>query len=315
MEELNDLLDKQTMARMGSQATSAAKAFSGLNSSLAKTVDGMNQLLASSSKLPVGSGMKTALGAAEASSEAGRVASESLGKMTAATAAAEGIDIGKSAEVDYGVMQTAGRGAWQDSLFQQITGYEPPKSALDKAEYKNALEDMATLVMRFAYERQKGMDTAQTSDEIAKQKDRLIAAASTYGLDQATIDSAIATISGEQTAQPVPMRPEPTAAPAPTAVSPIPVTVAPASPVLPAPNVQPAPEPAAPAATVPTPTSQAVGTSSVSAPVTASTSSGRSSVGTAVATAEGSKPININVVIEAGPLKRVLLDEGMFGTA
>jgi hypothetical protein len=312
MSDLSDLIDKQTMARIGVQATESAKSLSQMNSSLAKTIDSMNQLVASTDKLPVKKALDTAFGGTTAAAEAGRVGSESLDKMITATATAEGIDIAASTPVDYGKNQVAGRGSWQDTLFQNITGYVPPKSALDKANYRTALEDMSTLVLKLAYERQQGIDTAATAAAISAQKDRLVAAASMYGLDQSAIDSAIATVSGQQAASAEAAQPLPSTVPlgAEASPTPSPTAVAPITPVATVPQIAPvgvssSGQPAAAPVSAPTPAAGAARSSaSVSSPVRATSPAGDTTVGTAVASVAGAgsvQPvINISVTLDAG---------------
>jgi len=341
--ELNDLVSRQQLARLGTQSVEAAKGFSQLSSSSARFFDSANLFLERSEKLGLGKVLTDVTKTAKVAADVGRSGVEGADKMIKATAAAEGVSLTAATPVNYAQMQTAGRGAGEDQAYQQITGYRPPQAAIENAEAARALENARDIGLKAMKEKQdSGAVTQQTSTEFDGALRKMFDAYKKVGVDLEStfgqagqqgvvsgtptstsgVSAVLAggTLAGSQppgatsvggvgpTLSSVTPPPNLPAGAIPTATQP--VMVSPLSPVAPTPNIPAAASPAqlAPGAPTATPGAPSAAGVSASGPVNVRGGATTVQAGTATASIAPGAPttLNVNVTIESGALARAL---------
>jgi hypothetical protein len=324
--ELDDLVKKQNLARLGTSATEAAKGFSKLSADSAQFFDNANLLLQRTEN--VDKGMKTVLKTSEAVTSAGSLSAQAGSQMLRNEAAKQGFQLSEARGPEYGIMQEAGRGVFQDKAYQEQTGYTPPEEALKKAaiqvagqkfkdtglkalgEYANngavspqTKSDLSTAetAYRDAY-KATGLDPTQAINEVYGMSTATSQAQGALG--QQGVQPSLATILTGQTVAAV--APAPAAAPVTAAT---PVSAIPAAPA--ASPATAAPAAATPAAAVPAAPVSAAPAQMTTAPVVARTSAGAVNVGTATTSSGTPVNINLSVTLDAGAMTKVLASQGV----
>jgi hypothetical protein len=330
MSDLEALIDRQTLARLGSGAVNAAKSFSGMSSEIANATDKLNQLLVQSEKLGVKGALQAGLLAVEGAGKVATSGARAVGAGVEKTAAIEGLDIKASRPVDFGDMMTPNRGVLTNEEYIKSLGITLTERARKRDSVEDAILELENAGMTAFEEKITGGNVSEQT------KARIGAAGATFmkaAQDMGMPVGVVAAILGEaEAAEPQPQTPSLTPGPYDsesfadiaeipsvvedvaggefTSVSPagqvvaVPPAAPPAIPVVPA-APAPASAPAAPAAPGAAPSESTV---SRRGPVTAATPVGGTPVGTF---ASNSSPnTNITITIEAGALSRVLAEIG-----
>ena len=318
VEQLDSLISRQQLARLGTQSIEAAKGFSQLSSSSGKFFDSANLFLERSEKIGFGKALDTTLKTASAGADVGKAAVEGADKIIKETAKQEGVSLTTAKSVDYTQMQQPGRGVWQDEAYQAITGYVPPKAALENAAAKKALEETRDFGLEAMASKQKtGSVDPVIAQKFNESFQKTVDAYKAIGVDLGPLLGGSTGSAGGGTT------PMPTggigavlsggtygpAATSPSATS----TVTPASPVSATPAVPVSTAPAgaaAPAAgTGPAPTG---GGAAGSGPVSMRAGTTTVPVGAATANVAPNAPshINLSVTLDVGPFAKALASHG-----
>lgn len=314
--ELDDLIKRQQLARLGTQSIEAAKGFSQLSSSSSRFFDSANLFLERSEKIGLGKVLTDVTKTAKVASEVGKSGVEGAELMVKATAAAEKVSLTTATPVNYAQMQTAGRGVFEDQAYQQITGYTPPQAAIENAAASRALEKARDVGFRAMKEKQDTGAVSQTTSQAFDAAIReMFDAYKKVGVDleaafgqagqQGVVSGTPASTSGAGAVLAggtVAGSPQPSAPPGGGAVQPL-------SPVTPAPSVPPSSVPAQQPASAPatSPASPAAGVSATG-PVNVRAGAATVQAGTANASIAPGVPttLNVNVTLDAGAVAKAL---------
>jgi hypothetical protein len=338
MSEFSELTKSQALTRVGTMATAAATSFNNFGSATTTTVDSVNQLLLLTTPLEEGIKRMSAAGVIGAS--ALKSTAEGVDQVVKNTVLqSSGQQVAASAPVNYGVMQTPGRGAGPDAAYQETTGYRPDATVIKNEEVENQLKALQQIQLKQMKERKDlGSVSPGTTAEAAAVQESLVTALDAVGfkledlqklagdanaggggipvLTDDSIAKMLADLALPNAAEVKPATEAPTAAtsaiappaePAVTAASPV------AAPPDAAASVQTLIVPS-PAASVPASPTTSTTSSSTSASTSASAigTVGSTSVGSAVASNVGSNPSNLNITVtlDVGSVAKVLTEYG-----
>jgi len=188
--DIEQLTSDQVLMRIGGKAVETAKDFSNLNSSVNTTIDSFNQLI--TSEPAVDKGLTAGLKSAQVAAQVGTGGSQLADQVIKNTAfQRSGTQIEDSGAIDYGEQQRSDRGVAFDQPYQEITGYAPPKSAIENAAVPAEITKSRDLSLQAMKEAQSGSITPETESKLLDGFANLEAAIVAVGADMGLFQTAM----------------------------------------------------------------------------------------------------------------------------